>query len=298
MTASPEGELERVETHTGSGDFLELTKPRITVLVTLTALLGFVLARPGPPDLPGLCAALVGTALVAAGASTLNMLFERESDARMLRTRRRPLPARRLRPGEAALFGATLSVVGLVALYRLSGLLPAAVAFTTWAGYLLGYTPLKRHSSLATLVGAIPGALPPVIGWTAATGQLEPGALILFAILFLWQIPHFLAIAWLYREDYARAGLPMLPVVDVESRMTGRQAVAHSAGLLLVSLGPAAAGMAGSVYLAGAVILGLGLTAASCRAAHRRQLRDARTLFLASLVYLTGLSALLLIDRA
>jgi protoheme IX farnesyltransferase len=164
--------------------------------------------------------------------------------------------------------------------------------------YLFLYTPLKTRSSLATLVGALPGALPPVIGWTAARESLDAGAFVLFAIVFLWQIPHFLAIAWIYREDYARGGLPMLPVLDPEGRMTGRQAVANSLALLFVSLTPTAAGMAGALYLAGAVLLGVGLVGVAVRAAVVRTLEAARALFLASVLYLAALCALLLLDRA
>jgi len=178
-----------------------------------------------------------------------------------------------------------------------SGPLAAGVALATWAIYLFIYTPLKRMTSLSTLVGAVPGALPPVIGWTAARGTLDPGAFLLFAILFLWQIPHFLAIAWIYREDYKRGGLPMLPVLDPEGRLTGRQAVANSLALLIVSLVPTAAGMTGRVYLVGAFLLGLTATCVAVWAAVVRTSAAARWLFLTSVLYLTALCSLLLIDR-
>jgi protoheme IX farnesyltransferase len=278
-------------------DWLELTKPRITSMVVLTALVGYVSASAGPAWTLALLAALVGTGLVAAGASALNQVMERDTDALMLRTRTRPLPAGRLGPGEARAFGALLTLSGLAALLSLSGPLSAAVAAATWASYLFAYTPLKRRTPLATLVGAVPGALPPVIGWAAARDRLDAGAFVLFAILFLWQIPHFLAIAWLYRDDYARAGFPMLPVLDREGTFTGRQAVVHSLALLLVSLAPAVAGLAGPVYLAGAFLLGVGLTLFSLRLARSRDLVAARGLFLASLVYLPALSSLLLAAR-
>jgi protoheme IX farnesyltransferase len=284
-------------TRSAVADYVELTKPRITFLVMLTALVGFVMASPGRvPTLP-LTAALLGTGLVAAGASALNMLLERHTDALMWRTRNRPLPGGRLRPVEAAVFGSLLTLMGLLELAWLSGPLAAAVALVTWATYLFLYTPLKTQTSLSTIVGAFPGALPPVIGWTAARGSLDHGAFVLFAILFLWQIPHFLAIAWIYREDYARGGLPMLPVLDTEGRMTGRQAVGNSVALLLVSLTPSAAGMTGTVYFAGAVALGLGFVGAALRAAVVRSLPAARALFLASLVYLTGICILLVADK-
>jgi protoheme IX farnesyltransferase len=278
-------------------DYLELTKPRITLMVMLTALVGFVMASPRDVDGAALAAALLGTGLVAAGASCLNMLIERDIDARMLRTSQRPLPAGRLRPAEALAFGLGITAAGLVQLGWMSGGLAAAVAAVTWASYLFLYTPLKPRTSLSTVVGAFPGALPPVIGWVAARGTLDGGAFVLFAILFLWQIPHFLAIAWIYREDYARGGLPMLPVLDPEGRMTGRQAVANTIALALISLTPAVAGMTGRVYLVGAASLGLGFTALAVHAAVARTTTAARRLFLASLVYLTGLCTLLLVDR-
>ncbi len=228
-------------------DRVELTKPRITAMVVFTSLVGFVMASPGSPALPQLALALLGTGLVASGAAVINQLIERGSDARMLRTRQRPLAAGRVQPGEAAVFGGLLTLGGLAVLRWGCGALPSLVALATWVSYLFLYTPLKRHTPLATLVGAVPGALPPVIGWTAASQSLEPGAFILFAILFLWQVPHFLAIAWLYRDDYARGGFPMLPVVDREGTFTARQTVLHSLALLLVSLAPVAAGMAGPV---------------------------------------------------
>jgi heme o synthase len=280
---------------TSAADWLELTKPRITLLVVFTALVGFVTAAPGPRWSSLLAAALVGTGLVAAGASALNQVLERATDALMNRTRSRPIPAGRIRPVEAALFGLLLTAAGLALLAALGGVLAALVAFATWASYLFLYTPLKRRTHLATLVGAVPGALPPVIGWAAASGRLEPGAFILFAIVFLWQIPHFLAIAWLYREDYERGGIQVLPVIDREGVLTGRQAVLHSVALLVVSLAPVAAGLGGTLYLVGAVVLGVALTLASLRLARARDLGAARFLFLASVLYLPALTSLLLL---
>ncbi len=278
-------------------DYVELTKPRITSMVVLTSLLGFVMGSVGPVSAAALLAALLGTGLVAAGASALNMVLERDTDARMQRTRNRPLPAGRLRVLDAVGFGAALTLLGLAELLWLSGRLAALVALATWASYLFVYTPLKRRTSLATLVGAVPGALPPLIGWAAARQALEPGAFVLFAILFLWQVPHFLAIAWIYRDDYALGGLPMLPVLDREGRMTGRQAVAHSLALLLVSLAPATGGMAGAAYLAGAALLGAALLAFALRLGLERTATAARALFLASVVYLPALCLLLMADR-
>jgi protoheme IX farnesyltransferase len=282
-------------TRASAADWLELTKPRITLLVVFTALVGFVTAGPAPRWSALLVAALAGTGLVAAGASTLNQVLERATDALMNRTRNRPIPAGRIRPAEATLFGALLTGAGIALLAALCGPLAAIVALATWASYLFLYTPLKRRTHLATLVGAVPGALPPVIGWAAASGRLEPGAFILFAIVFLWQIPHFLAIAWLYRDDYERGGLQVLPVIDREGVLTGRQAVIHSVALLVVSLAPVAAGLGGTLYLAGAVVLGVALTLAALRFARARDLGAARFLFLASVLYLPALTSLLLL---
>jgi protoheme IX farnesyltransferase len=280
-----------------AADYLELTKPRITLLVVFTTLVGFVVAAPGALHALPLLAVLAGTTLVAAGASVVNMVLERDTDALMHRTRARPIPAGRVRALDALLFGLVLTSLGLALLSWRSGALPAAVALATWLSYLFAYTPLKRRTSLSTLVGAVPGALPPVIGWAAARQSLDGGAFVLFAILFLWQIPHFLAIAWIYREDYARAGLPMLPVLDPAGGLTGRQAVIHSLALLLVSLTPVAAGFGGPYYMAGAVLLGIGMTLAAFRLAVLRTVPAARALFLASVLYLPALLALLLWRR-
>lgn len=280
-----------------AADFLELTKPRITLMVVLTTLVGYVVASPAGIALAPLVLALAGTGLVAAGASTLNMLLERRTDALMLRTRNRPLPAGRLRPMEVLAFGLLVTSVGLAVLRLASGPVAAALALLTWATYLFAYTPLKTRTSLSTVVGAFPGALPPVIGWAAARGNVDAGAWVIFSILFLWQIPHFLAIAWIYRDDYARAGLPMLPVIDRDGALTGRQAVANSLALLVVSVVPTVAGLAGPVYLVGALLLGGMLTAMAVRAGVQRTIPAARALFLASVIHLSGICALLLLDR-
>jgi protoheme IX farnesyltransferase len=286
-----------VARRTAPADYLELTKPRITLLVVFTTLVGYAVASPGGMALVPLLPALLGTALVAAGASTLNMLLERRTDSLMLRTRNRPLPSGRLRPPDVLAFGTAVTIAGLVVLRFGSGTAAAAVALLTWATYLFAYTPLKTRTSLSTIVGAFPGALPPVIGWAAARGDVGPGAWVLFSILFLWQIPHFLAIAWIYREDYARGGMPMLPVIDKDGAVTGRQAVANSLALLVVSVVPTAAGLSGYFYLAGAVLLGGLLTASAVRAAVQRTVPAARALFLASVVHLSGICLLLLVDR-
>jgi protoheme IX farnesyltransferase len=278
-------------------DRLELAKPRITAMVVFTALVGFVTAGDDPIRGALLAAALGGTGLVAAGAAVLNQVLERDTDALMDRTRHRPLPTGRVPSAEAVAFGATVTLAGLAILLAVCGPLPAAVAVVTWASYLFVYTPLKRRTPLATLVGAVPGALPPVIGWTARSGSLDEGAFILFAILFLWQVPHFLAIAWMYRDDYEKGGFPMLPVLDREGSFTARQAVVHSLALLLVSLLPVAAGFAGTAYLAGAFVLGVALTMFALRLLSLRTLPAARGLFLASVLYLPALSSLLLAAR-
>ena len=278
-------------------DRLQLTKPRITAMVVLTTAVGFLMASRGPLRPAPFAAVLVGTALVAAGAAVLNQVLERVSDAKMERTRLRPLPAGRVTPGQASRFGGLITVAGLAVLLGLCGALSATLALASWASYLFVYTPLKRRTPLATLVGAVPGALPPVIGWSAAHGTLDPGAFILFAIVFLWQVPHFLAIAWLYRDDYARAGFPMLPVLDREGSFTARQTLVHSLALLAVSLTPAVAGMAGGVYLAGAAALGGALTVFSARLVGARDVGAARQLFFASIVYLPALSSLLVAGR-
>ena len=276
-------------------DLLELTKPRITLLIVLTALLGFVLAG-GTFGLTAI-ALLAGTALVSSGSSALNQVLERHSDASMRRTENRPLPAGRLRPAEALFWGLLLSVGGLLILVLSVNLLTAALAGLTLVTYGFVYTPMKKVSSLATVVGAIPGALPPVGGWAAATGTLASPALILFAIVFLWQMPHFLAIACLYRDDYRRGGMPMLPVVDADGRFTALQVIIYNAALLPVSLLPSALGMTGGSYLTGAVLLGLGLNIAGLLFARRRTQEAARRLLLASVIYLPLLWGLLLMDR-
>ena len=278
-------------------DFLALTKPRLNLLVLITALGGMYLAAPqGVPPLT-LLHALIGTALVAGGAAALNQVWERDTDGLMRRTRTRPVPDGRVHAVEGAFFGTVLALAGLIQLATGVNLISAAVAAVTLASYVLLYTPLKRRTWLSTLVGAFPGALPPVIGWSAATGEISAAAVALFAIVFFWQMPHFLAIAWLYREDYARAGLPLLPVLEPDGRSTGRQAFAYALLLLPVSIAPAALGLAGPVYVACAVALGAVLLLLSARFARERSTAAARRLFLASIIYLPVLWAVLVADR-
>jgi heme o synthase len=279
-------------------DLAELTKPRITLMVAITTAAGFLLAAQGTPlDLLRLAHTLIATALLSAGACALNQVVERDSDARMRRTASRPLPAGRLDPDTGLLWGVLLVVGGLAYLALSVNLLTALLGASTVALYVFAYTPLKRVSSLSTLVGAVPGAVPPVMGWTAVRDQLEPGAWALFAILFLWQLPHFLSIAWLYREDYARGGFPMLPVDDPDGRRTALQTLLYGGALVPVSLLPSPLGLVGMMYLAGALLLGLGYFAACVVFARRRSESAARRLLLASVAYLPALLAVMLVDR-
>lgn len=278
-------------------DYVSLAKPRLNLLVLVTTLAGLYLAS--PDGVPGwiLIHTLVGTALVAGGAAALNQVWERRTDALMRRTSTRPVPAGRLRATEGATFGLVLSAIGLVQLALGVNGIAAAVAAATLVSYVLVYTPLKTRTSLATLVGAIPGALPPVIGWAAATGDISLPSLVLFGIVFFWQMPHFLAIAWMYRDDYARAGIPMLPVLEPDGRRTGQQALVYAAALWPVSLLPPVAGVGGVPYLAVATVLGLLFIWLAARFARVRSLATARTLFLFSITYLPLLLAALVADR-
>lgn len=280
-----------------AADYLELTKPRIAVLVLFTVAIGALLASPAFPDIMLVVNTLFGTALVASGASALNQWLERDSDAHMRRTENRPLPAGRLQPIEVVVFGFVLGIAGVLYLaLALPTPLAAGVAAFTFFSYVFLYTPLKRKTTLNTLVGAIPGAMPPVIGWTAVRGSMSPEAISLFTILFLWQVPHFLAIAWMYRDEYARAGLQMLPTVDPHGIVTGRQMVTYCLALIPVSLMPAALGYAGPVYLLGALILGIGFLMSSLKFNRSHATGSARSVLRASLIYLPALLALLLLD--
>ena len=278
-------------------DYVELTKPRIAVLVLFTVAAGALLAGPGVADWAVLLHVVCGTALVAAGASALNQLLERHSDALMRRTENRPLPAGRLQPVQVLAFGVALGILGLVYLAAaVRQPLTVAVALVTFLSYVFVYTPLKRHTWLNTLVGAVPGALPPVIGWTAVRGTLDLEAGLLFLILFLWQLPHFYAIAWIYREEYGRAGLQMLPVADPAGDRTARQMAGFCLALVAASVLPVAAGHLGLPYLAGALALGAYFFGATLGFARARSAAQARRVLRASLVYLPVLLALLLLD--
>jgi len=279
-------------------DYLELTKPRVAVLVLFTVAAGALLAARGALDLWVLVHVLCGTALVAAGASALNQLLERHTDALMRRTENRPLPSGRLQPLEVLVFGSLLGIAGTAYLAVLARPAAALVAAATFLSYVFLYTPLKRKTTLNTLVGAVPGALPPVIGWTAVRGSIDAEVVVLFLIVFLWQVPHFLAIAWIYREDYARAGLQMLPTLEGGAGITGRQMVSYCLALIPVSLAPAGLSAAGPLYVAGAVVLGLAFLAAAAGFARTHSVGRARRVLRASLVYLPVLLALLLVDGA
>jgi protoheme IX farnesyltransferase len=279
------------------GNHVELTKPRIILMVILTTLAGFYLGADRSLVFPLVIHAVLGTALVVGSANSLNQLLEREADGMMRRTQGRPLPSGRMSPGEALVSGAGLGVVGVGYLWLAVNALAAALALVAWLNYVFVYTPLKKKSSLSTLVGAVSGALPPVIGWAAARDAMTIESVVLFGILFLWQLPHFLAIAWMYREDYARAGFPMLPVLDPEGIRTGRQIVVYGLALVPVSLMPTLLGFAGAVYFFGALALGLLFLLFGVRAAFRRSNLCARHLFLASLAFLPSLLALMILDR-
>ena len=278
-------------------DYLALTKPRVVAMVLVTTLVGFYLGADGAPSLRLMLHTLLGTALAAAGTLSLNQYMERDLDARMDRTRHRPLPDGRLTPIEALVLGLVLLVAGLCYLDAAAGMACALVTAAIAATYLLAYTPLKTRTSLCSLVGAVPGALPPVAGWAAARGGVAPEAWVLFAIMYLWQIPHTLAIGRMYRDDYARAGIRVLAVVDRDGSSTAIQAVMNCLALLPVALLPTLLGMAGAVYFAIALLLGLGFLWAAIGLARSRSLSDARRLLVVSLVYLPVLLATMALDK-
>lgn len=277
--------------------FFELTKPGITRMVVLTAAAGFYLGSQGHFDLGQFIQTLVGTALVAAGSSALNQLREREVDARMDRTRGRPLPSGRVSPGAAALFSWTAAIAGVGYLAWQVNLVTAGLALLTLVSYVFLYTPLKQRTSLNTLVGAVPGALPVVGGWTAAGGHVDGVVLSLFWILFLWQLPHFLALAWLYREDYRRGGFEMLSLDDATGRSTGRMALLYAITLLPVSLLPTLLRLTGTLYFFGALILGICYAAMGLLLMRAPSETTARRLFFTSITYLPLLLALMVVDK-
>jgi protoheme IX farnesyltransferase len=277
-------------------DLVELTKPRIVAAALLAALAGYLAGSPRV-DAAGLLAAVAGITLVTAAAGVLNQVCERDVDARMPRTRQRPLPAGRVRPRAAAALGVALAAAGLALLALRANALTALLSLFALASYLGVYTPLKRITSLNTFVGAVPGALPPVLGYTAATGGLGTGAVLLFCILFLWQLPHFLAIAWLYRADYALGGLVMLPAHDEDGSMTARQMLVHAVSLSIASTLPFALGLCGPVYLVGALALDAAFLHRIAAFVRARSDRAARAVVLASLVWLPAILFLFALGR-
>ncbi len=282
---------------TRASDFLTLAKPRVNLLVVASTMAGYYMGAGPDSQLGTLVSVVVGTALVAGGGAALNQVAERETDGLMRRTRLRPLPDGRLQPTEALFFAVALVALGLAGLAVGTNLLAAGVALVTVVCYAFVYTPLKRHTSFATVVGAVPGALPPLIGWAAARDAIDPAGLTLFAIVFLWQLPHFLAIAWMYRDDYARGGFPLLPVVEPDGRSTGRQAMLYAAALVPASLAPTVLGLTGAAYFAGALVLGVAFLALTVRFALRRTLGAARLLFLGSVLYLPIVWILMIANR-
>lgn len=279
-------------------DFVELTKPRVVTMVVLTTLFGYYLGSTAETfDWLRLAWTLVGTSLAAGGTMALNQYLERDLDAEMHRTRGRPLPEGRLVPVDALLFGTALTILGILVLVAGSNMLAAAVTAATSVTYLFAYTPAKVRTSLCTLIGAVPGALPPLTGWAAASGELDPSAWAIFTIMFVWQIPHSLAIAQMYRDDYARAGFRLLPVVEPDGASTARQILTYSLALVSVGMLPTLLGLAGPVYFVASIILGFGILAPSFRLARSARLADARRVMFASLVYLPCLFAVMAADK-
>lgn len=277
-------------------DYLELTKPRVTLLILMSTCVGFYLGSAGSLSFSLLAFTLLGTALAASGTAALNQYWERDTDGKMLRTKDRPLPAGRMFPWKALCFGIALSLAGIVLLAWLTNFFASLLAALTLGSYLFLYTPLKTRTPHCTLVGAFPGAIPPLIGWVAARGDISLLACILYLMLFLWQFPHFLAIAWMYREDYARGGIAMWPVIEPDGKATGRQIILYSAALIPISLLPTLVGFTGALYLCGALVLGLAYLHFGVRVAVVKSTMQARRLLQASVIYLPLVYVLLLVD--
>jgi protoheme IX farnesyltransferase len=277
-------------------DYLELTKPRITTLIVICAAVGYVFGR-GSLHVAAFVHVLLGTALLASGTAALNQWYEVESDAKMRRTRMRPIPAGRMKRRHGLIFGLAVSAIGFVELWAGANRLSAALGLFTLLSYLLVYTPLKRRSPICTTVGAVPGAMPPLIGYAAASGGLDAGAAALFLVLFVWQFPHFDAIAWMYRDDYARGGIRMLPVIEPDGESTARRVVWCSAVLVPISLLPAVLGMAGAAYVSAAIAGGLGLLYYGVRLGSERTVARARGVLVATVVYLPALLVVMVLDR-
>jgi protoheme IX farnesyltransferase len=277
--------------------YVALTKPDVSFLVLMTTAAGFYMGARGPIAWLHMIHVVFGTMLIAGGTAALNHYIERDSDGSMRRTASRPLPSGLLKPREALLFGVALAIAGAVDLYFVAGMLAAGLGVATCLSYLLAYTPLKKRTVWATFVGAFPGAIPPMIGWVAATGSLGRGAWLLFAILFLWQFPHFHAIAWMYREDYARAGILMLPVVDREGTRTFRQIILYAVGLVGVSLLPVLLGLAGVVYFFGALVTCTALVQVCLWAASNKTNTRAKWLMHATVLHIPLLLGLMIYDK-
>jgi len=277
-------------------DYIELTKPRITWLIVMSTAVGYYFGHSGPWLIWSTIHTMIGTALIASGTAALNQWYEREADRHMRRTQGRPLPSGRLQPQRALLFGIFLSLLGGLELGLFLNWLTAALGIATLAMYLFLYTPLKKKTWWSTTVGAVPGAMPPLIGFAAAANTLTAEAYVLGAILFLWQFPHFYAIAWMYREDYSRAGIQMLPVVEPDGQSTARQILFYSVLLIPISLLPKWMGMTGTVYMVGAIILGLVFLYSGVRVSLERTRVRARNVLLASVVYLPVLYVLMVCD--
>jgi protoheme IX farnesyltransferase len=277
--------------------YVTLMKPDVSLLVLMTTAAGYCMGARGPIGWLHLSHVVFGTLLIAGGTAALNQYVERESDGAMRRTASRPLPSGVLHPVRALAFGVLLAVAGAADLYFAAGTLAAGLGVATCLSYLLAYTPLKKRTVWATFVGAFPGAIPPMIGWAAATGSLDRGAWLLFGIVFLWQFPHFYAISWIYREDYARAGILMLPVVDREGTRTFRQIVLYAAALAGVSLLPAIVGLAGTVYFFGALVTCLGLVQVCLWAARDKTNVRAKWLMHATVLHIPLLLGLMVFDK-
>ena len=278
-------------------DYLELTKPRITILILICTAVGYAFGAGNSLQWLTLAHALIGTALLASGTAALNQWYEVDSDAKMLRTRNRPLVAGRMKRSHGLIFGTLLSVAGFAELWYGTNLLAAALGLFTLLSYLLLYTPLKRRSPVCTIIGAVPGAMPPVIGYAAAGRGLGAGALSLFLILFVWQFPHFDAIAWIYRKDYARGGIRMLPVIEPDGESTVMRVVICSVLLIPISLIPCFLGMTGALYATAAVMAGFGMLYFGAQLARKRTIAGARAVLLASVSYLPAMLAVMLLDR-
>jgi heme o synthase len=283
--------------HSRTGDFVTLTKPRLNFLVLLTTAAAYSLGAGPDATLIDLVHTLLGTFLVAGGAAALNQVWERKTDRLMRRTQQRPMADMRMTVTQGTTFGLVLTIVGAAELAYFINPLSAIVALLTTASYIFFYTPLKLRTSLSTIAGAVPGALPAVIGWAAATNTLSIEGWVLFGIVFMWQMPHFLAIAWMYRDEYARAGMPLLPVIEPDGRSTGRQAVLYTAALIPLSMMPTGVGLATAWYLVGAIALGAILMVMSLEFAVKRNVETARRLFFGSIIYLPILWALLVFDH-